>query len=165
MYKPSSRESFHGFRLAVSEGGHAEPAPRHEDDTPPSAAYGESVYAKMSLDDLVGLLDEAGYSAKVVRDNAILVQVDNSPVVFFLTDQLSIEAIAGFPGLNASLDTINSWNKSKRFSHACLDDDGEPILKLDLDLEGGGVTKGHVKVFFSLVRLSVTTFRAYLAGK
>lgn len=45
-----------------------------------------------------------------------------------------------FRSHNVSLEKVNEWNKSKRYSRCYLDKDGEPVLQLDLDL-AGGITK------------------------
>lgn len=37
----------------------------------------------------------------------------------------------------ATLRDINDWNGTKLFSRAYLDDDGDPVLELDVDLAGG----------------------------
>ncbi len=126
----------------------------------------QDIYARMNQAQLMALLREAGYSPEVVRDNVIRVQMDGLKVIFFVAEnQLNLQAYAGFSGGGVSLKTINDWNKDHRFSHAYLDNENDPAVELDLDLEGGGVTKDNVMNFFSLVRLSVTTFKTKIWGE
>jgi len=40
----------------------------------------------------------------------------------------------------ASLEQINSWNKTKRFGRAYLDKENDPILVMDVDLDDGGMS-------------------------
>ncbi|TFI56773.1 YbjN domain-containing protein [Sphingomonas parva] len=39
-----------------------------------------------------------------------------------------------------SLETINNWNRTQRFGRAFIDNVGDPILQMDLDLDDGGVS-------------------------
>ncbi|QAY79001.1 YbjN domain-containing protein [Sphingosinicella sp. BN140058] len=39
------------------------------------------------------------------------------------------------------LDKINAWNKSQRFGRAYVDEEGDPIIQMDLDLDDGGISK------------------------
>ena len=43
-------------------------------------------------------------------------------------------------GRTVALSELNDWNRNKRFGVAVLDTDGEPYLKLDLNLDYGGIT-------------------------
>ncbi|NET57023.1 MAG: YbjN domain-containing protein [Symploca sp. SIO2E6] len=47
--------------------------------------------------------------------------------------QLYIE----FTGIRVTLNEINEWNKNKRFSRAYINEEGNPVLAADLDLEAG----------------------------
>jgi len=89
--------------------------------------------------------------------------MDGIKVLFFTSEnQINIQAYAGFSGGGVTLETINEWNKNKRFSHAYLDKDNDPAIELDLDLDGGWVTEEHLMVFFRLTKLSVTKFKAHI---
>jgi hypothetical protein len=57
----------------------------------------------------------------------------------------------------ATLAKVNQWNRSKWFSKAYLDDDGDPWLIFDLDLRGG-VTVGRIKSFVRSIRNSAPNF-------
>ena len=39
------------------------------------------------------------------------------------------------------LDKINEWNRTKRFGRAFLDDENDPILEMDVDLDDGGLSQ------------------------
>jgi hypothetical protein len=39
------------------------------------------------------------------------------------------------------LRKINQWNREKRFGRAYLDDENDPFLEMDVDLERGGTTE------------------------
>ena len=60
---------------------------------------------------------------------------------------------AAFGDGNATMKKVNDWNKKMQFSRSYLDDDGDPVLELDLDLDGG-VTKKRIIDFFKTCRTS-----------
>ena len=40
---------------------------------------------------------------------------------------------------DVSLDKLNKWNKDKRFARAYKDDEGDPVLEMDVDLDFAGI--------------------------
>ena len=48
-----------------------------------------------------------------------------------------LTAHARFKGYNGNLDFINDWNRTKRFSRAYLDRDGDVVLETEVDIEPG----------------------------
>jgi hypothetical protein len=39
-----------------------------------------------------------------------------------------------------TLDKINAWNRRQRFGRAYLDDENDPVLQMDVDLDDGGMS-------------------------
>lgn len=72
-----------------------------------------------------------------------------------------IQLYAVFTGGKVSISRINDWNRTKRFSRAYLDKDGDPVLEADLDFEGG-VTTESVARFVALFVQSLETFDQHL---
>ncbi len=64
---------------------------------------------------------------------------------------------AKFQGYHSTLDFINEWNKTQRFSKAYLDENGETILDSDLDIESG-VTEENIKAWIRLFGITVNHF-------
>ena len=56
-------------------------------------------------------------------------------------DANSIQFSAGFSVKNVTPAKIAQWNRTKRFGRAYLDDDFEPWVEMDMDLEHGGTTE------------------------
>lgn len=48
---------------------------------------------------------------------------------------------AGWSDIDVSVDKINDWNKAKRFSRAYIDEDKDPVIEFDLDLDDGGMSE------------------------
>jgi hypothetical protein len=102
-------------------------------------------------DTLVKALQGAGYSAKLDKDSSgdpmIVSAVNGHPfrVIFYgckaNRDCATITFAAGFDKKSAtSLASINDWNRKNRFGRAYLDDEGDPILGMDVDLDDGGLS-------------------------
>jgi len=53
----------------------------------------------------------------------------------------SIQFSAGFSVKNVAPASIGQWNRTKRFGRAYLDDDFEPWVEMDMDLEHGATTE------------------------
>ena len=56
---------------------------------------------------------------------------------------------------------LNGWNREKLFSRAYLDEDGDPVLEADLDLEGG-VTNEAIRAFLENFRDSMREFTGWI---
>jgi Putative bacterial sensory transduction regulator len=100
---------------------------------------------------VVSALQNAGYKAELTTDGAGDPKIEsgssgNKFVVFFYgctknRDCTTLQFYAGWSGPKVSLEQINKWNNDKRFSRALLDKDGDPVIKQDLDLDDGGLSR------------------------
>lgn len=138
--------------LPVQEAGKAKTAP--------------AVVTQMSLDDLSRMLDAGGYAPKRAQDeDKLRVKIEGLNVLFFVSkDRQSMQAYLGFrQDERTSLEQMNDWNKTHRFSRAYLDGDGDPCLELDLDL-AGGVTPARIEDYLLTVKVSVVAFQKFLNG-
>ncbi len=146
----------------VGSGFHAAAVPL-QDSAKPSPA--PSVITKMEPDDLESLIKAAGYPVKrAEKGDALIVTLDNVKTVFrFTGNRESMQVYVGFQKAeHTSLKQMNTWNKEHRFGCAYLDDQGDPCVKLDLDL-AGGVSREHVKEFILTAREVVNQFAADLS--
>lgn len=56
-------------------------------------------------------------------------------------DCSSIQISAGFDLTNGTTaDVMNDWNSKKRYGKAYVDQDGDPWIEMDINLEYGGIT-------------------------
>lgn len=127
-----------GWTIAIAAAGMAMPA------------QAQLVSARKP-DTLVKALQAAGYSAKLGKDSTgdpmIESAVNGHPfrVVFYgckaNRDCATITFAAGFDKKSVTdLTSINEWNRKNRFGRAYLDDEGDPILGMDVDLDDGGMS-------------------------
>lgn len=74
----------------------------------------------------------------------------------------SAQLFAGFSSSRAlSPVIINEWNRTKRFSRAYIDQEGDPILESDIDLEGG-VTEAAIVTWIETFAISLKAFNNML---
>ncbi len=99
---------------------------------------------------IVAALREAGYRAVLDKDNSgdPLVKsgaagVDFSVYFYNCTANKACKTVqfhAGFVKKGVTLDTINTWNATHRFARAYLDDEKDPRIEMDVDLDHGGLS-------------------------
>ncbi len=101
------------------------------------------------------ILRGMGFEVTVMKANRYRFQLDGYTVVLFNEGE-NMQLYAGFKN-KASLQQINEWNKTKRFSRAYVDDEGDAVIEADLDF-AGGVTKETVEEFIKTFRGSIQLF-------
>jgi hypothetical protein len=103
-------------------------------------------------------LTAKGYGAEVSTDKSgdpiIRSSADGSgfSVLFYGCDEetrcASIQFTAGFNLRDGTtLEAINDWNRNKRFGKAYLDEENDPFLEYDIDLERGATTEAIENAF------------------
>lgn len=105
------------------------------------------------------ILNDMGFTgSQIDEDGDVTVMMQGMEVTLFIDEtKTSVQFYFGMRGTDAGLDTVNSWNRTKRYSRAYLDKEGDPILESDLDLEGG-VTVARIKDFVKTYGLSLAAF-------
>ena len=78
-------------------------------------------------------------------------------------DCLSIQFYAGWKreGRSITVKQMNSWNQTKRFAKAYLDDQNDPVIEMDVNLQGG-VSRKNLEETFDLWIYSMGKFEASL---
>lgn len=104
----------------------------------------------VSAQQVVEVLQSRGYRAELdtdgVGDPLVRSAADgvNFGIYFYGCEQgrcTSIQYIAAFDTQDMSYAKINSWNKAHRFGRVYLDDEMDPFLEMDVDLERGASTE------------------------
>jgi len=118
-----------------------------------SPAFAQQVTAK-DPQSVARALQAAGYQAELQKDSEgdpmILSASSGSKFgVFFYNctnnaNCATVQFHAGFdtdPSKAPSLERINAWNRSQRFGRAYLDNEGDPAIEMDIDLDDGGMSQ------------------------
>ena len=127
----------------------------------PSAHAGQDqqVIAKASIKQVKAIAKGEGYAVSIDEDGDLLWKIEGYRTYILVSDDGEyIQFQSSFEDTDTSLEKINAWNQSKRYSRTYLDSEGDPVLELDLDLEGG-VTHARVISFLQTCNVS---FRSWL---
>ena len=121
-------------------------------------AQAQAVFSKTSTAQLESIMKQEGYSYTVDKDGDLVWKIDGySALLLIPKDKESILFRASFDR-NVPLSRINSWNRTKKYSRSYLDDENDPVLELDLDLEGG-VTPARIVNFLKTSNISFSVWR------
>ncbi len=84
-------------------------------------------------------------------------------------DNKNCKTLQYYMGFNdakdTSLDKLNKWNKDKRFARAYKDDEGDPVLEMDVDLDFAGIPRENVGETFNTWATLMDNFREYIFEK
>ncbi len=125
-------------------------------------AADDAIITDIAAQRLAEILAQEGYGVAATHvagdDSVIHVKMNGNSVLLVLGDSgTTLQACAAFGGTAANWRNINLWNKSKRFSRAYLDDEGDPVLESDINLEGG-VTERAIAKFLKVYSISMAAF-------
>jgi hypothetical protein len=144
-----SVRAVHAVALAcalAASSTHARP-PAAEEET-------QAVISSITPEDLRDIMKAEGYEAVIDKNNVVIWKLEGfKSQLFVAEDSEAVQYHTSFRDGKATLKRVNEWNRTKRFSRTYLDDNGDPHLELDLDLEGG-VTVDRLLDFLKTCRAS-----------
>ena len=121
-------------------------------------AQAQAVVTKTSTAQLESILKQEGYSYTVDKDGDLVLKLDGYTALLLIDkDKQSILFRAAFDQ-NVPLSRINDWNRTKKYSRSYLEHEKDPVLELDLDLEGG-VTQARIANFLQTSSISFSAWR------
>lgn len=66
---------------------------------------------------------------------------------------------------DVSLDRFNQWNRTKRFARAYRDDEGDPVLEMDVDVDFAGIPRENLGETLNTWSSLMDSFREYVFEK
>ena len=76
----------------------------------------------------------------------------------------TLQYYMGFTGAaNVPLDRFNAWNREKRFARAYLDEKGDPVLEMDVDLDFAGIPSRNVGETFKTWASLMDSFQTFIS--
>lgn len=66
---------------------------------------------------------------------------------------------------DVTLDKLNDWNKEKRFARAYRDDEGDPVLEMDVDLDFKGIPRENVGEAVNTWKALMEAFQTHIHGE
>lgn len=115
--------------------------------TLPTYANDRTVVEKMTSIEMKKLITDEGFSDVTIDgDDDLIVKMNGYRVLVFVrgNNYTNIQYRFSIGGTSATLRSVNDWNRTKKFTKSYLDNDGDPVLEMDLDLDGG-VTIAKIK--------------------
>jgi Putative bacterial sensory transduction regulator len=143
------------------------------EETPaPTPPKGDIRYIKSSAD-LAEVLRFNGLEFKkqtLDGQDFLIVDVDGiTTVINFHGTESELESMTLYAGFTASssstVQRMNEWNSTHRFTRAYIDEEGDPVLEMDLNFTFGGVSERQLEDSLALWESSITMFRTFIYGK
>ncbi|PQM29454.1 YbjN domain-containing protein [Sphingopyxis lindanitolerans] len=66
---------------------------------------------------------------------------------------------------DVSLDRFNQWNREKRFARGYKDDEGDPVLEMDVDVDFAGIPRENVADSFNTWASLMDSYREFIFEK
>lgn len=129
---------------------------------PGSALAQDEVTRQVSNADMEALIRGMGFECETLDEKTFKFELEGYKVVLFNYES-NCQLYAGFT-TECSVKRVNEWNRTKRFSRAYIDDEGDPCIEADLDFDGG-VSRDALKEFIKTFRLSVRQFARFIEEK
>jgi hypothetical protein len=122
----------------------------------------ESLITTITTDRLQSIMAGEGYAVTSTgRPGQLLWKIDGySAYVYVQGNGRIIKFRKGFSG-KVSLETVNAWNRTKRYSTSFVDSEGRPNLKMYLALDGG-VSEARLKDYLKICRTSFVVWVKHL---
>lgn len=118
------------------------------------APAAEKVVSQITKQEVLRLLLREGYAASLDKAGEVVWKMDGFTALMFVPEErTSLQYSIVFTEGKWKLETVNRWNRDRRYSRSYLDKDGDLHLELDLDLVGG-VTEARILDFFRTCLLS-----------
>lgn len=118
------------------------------------------VVEKMTGAQVEKIFNDLGFAGtEVDEDGDVIVKMQGYKVLVLVgsSDGDSLLMRFSVTGTNANMKMMNEWNRTKRYSRAYIDDEGDPVLESDQDLDGG-VTIERIEDFFRTFDTSLMVF-------
>lgn len=117
----------------------------------PAAAHAQLISAADPAA-VAKVLQDKGYRAELTKDSEgdPLIKSGAEGASFLLLffnctkgkNCATVQFYAGFDREGSySLEKLNEWNRTKRFGRAYRDNEGDPVIEMDVDMDDGGMSK------------------------
>lgn len=120
------------------------------------SASGSPVVETISRAQIMDILRQKGGDVEAVGERSVRWTVADVKALVSLSPRGNTITyrVAFTNNGSVTIDKVNTWNESKSYSRSYLDSDGDPVLELDIDLEGG-VTLARIDDFFQTCLISL----------
>jgi hypothetical protein len=127
--------------------------------------------------DISAIVESQGWPATLVtsEDKTAFIESERNGLKFLVLflncddDQKNCKTLQYYMGFSdakgTTPDQLNEWNKSKRFARAYVDESGDPVLEMDLDLDFNGIPRENVTESFITWGALMDAYHKYIFEK
>lgn len=77
-------------------------------------------------------------------------------------DCTTVTFMTGFTDIDSSVERMNAWNRQNRFVRAYIDAEGDPVLKMDVDLDHAGIPQANFGEYVDIWATQAPKFLTFL---
>jgi hypothetical protein len=124
---------------------------------------------------IAALLQDKGYKAELVEEkDGPMIHTGASGVkftIFFMNcaeakDCRTVQFYAGFTDMgDVSLARVNEWNKQHRFGRGYIDDEKDPVIEMDVDLDHKGIPAENFLEYLDVFSSLAPKYREFVQQK
>lgn len=125
---------------------------------------------------LASAMRNRGYKAELAKGSdgdpliRSVAEGANFTILFFgCTNGRACQTVQFYAGFKANgsvpIARMNEWNRTKRFSRVYIDNEGDPVIELDLDLDDGGMSRALFEDNLEFWVAVLPAFRSFVAGE
>jgi len=138
--------------------------------SPAAAQSGSDIITAADVDAILAIAAGRGWAARDDQENGnpgIAGTINGVDYYIYFVNCVDggtcedLNFYAGFIEVTPALDTINEWNRDRRFGRAYLDQEGDAVIELDLNLEYG-VSRDNLDANFLLWGLIIDEFTTFV---
>lgn len=122
------------------------------------------------------IVESQGWPAKLISkaDEDPYIESNRNGLKFLVLfmnceDHKNCKTLQYYMGFNdakdVSPDRLNEWNKEKRFARAYRDDEGDPVLEMDVDLDFAGLPRENIGETFNTWASLMDSYREFIYEK
>jgi hypothetical protein len=71
----------------------------------------------------------------------------------------------GFTDIDSTPERMNEWNQKNRFARAYIDSEGDPVLKMDVDLDFAGIPRANFSEYVDIWGTQAPKFLEFLRAE
>ena len=124
-------------KLKLEKGSEQSPRQARADVTSSRSSESGVMVHEMTNEELARLAESAGASVKPVGSQLLATFGRLKTFLIYNPKDHVLTAHARFTGYRGDLSVLNTWNRTRRFSRAYLDEDRDLVLEAELDVEFG----------------------------
>lgn len=106
------------------------------------------IYNRITVEQLLSIMQSEGFDVRISHGMILWQIVEANTFIIVNDDRKSMTFYTSFGDSNVNMIRVNEWNRTVKYGCAYLDADGDPCLRVDLDLTGG-VTEARIIDFLS----------------